>query len=50
VYCQAAALVSKALYISLAPHATLIEHWKKPEYHLMAKQAVERLLAEHTPR
>ena len=35
---------------ALAPNATLIEHWKEPEYRPVAKQAVERFLAEHTPR
>jgi pimeloyl-ACP methyl ester carboxylesterase len=35
---------------ALAPNATLIEHWKEPEHQPAAKQAVERFLAEHTPR
>ena len=35
---------------ALAPHATLIEHWKEPEYHTAAKQAVETFLTQHTPR
>ena len=35
---------------ALAPNATLIEHWKEPEHQAAAKQAVERFLAEHTPR
>ena len=35
---------------ALAPNATLIEHWKEPEYHTAAKQAVETFLAQHTPR
>jgi len=35
---------------ALAPHAALIEHWKEPEHQPQAKQAVERFLAEHTPR
>lgn len=35
---------------SLAPNATLIEKWKEPEHHAAAKQAVERFLAEHTPK
>jgi len=35
---------------ALAPHATLIEHWKEPEHQPAAQQAVERFLAEHTPR
>ncbi|MGH8057547.1 MAG: alpha/beta fold hydrolase [Candidatus Entotheonellia bacterium] len=35
---------------ALAPHATLIEHWKEPEYHAAVKEAVERFLAQHTPR
>jgi pimeloyl-ACP methyl ester carboxylesterase len=35
---------------ALAPHATLIEQWKEPEHQPAAKQAVERFLAEHTPR
>jgi pimeloyl-ACP methyl ester carboxylesterase len=35
---------------NLAPNATLIEKWKEPEHHAAAKQAVERFLAEHTPR
>jgi hypothetical protein len=35
---------------ALAPHATLIEHWKEPEHQAAAKQAVERFLAQHTPR
>jgi len=35
---------------ALAPHATLIEYWKEPEHHAAVKQAVERFLAEHTPR
>jgi pimeloyl-ACP methyl ester carboxylesterase len=36
--------------IQAAPHATLIEHWKEPEHQPAAQQAVERFLAEHTPR
>jgi pimeloyl-ACP methyl ester carboxylesterase len=36
--------------VALAPNATLIEHWKEPEHQPAAKQAVERFLAEHTPR
>jgi hypothetical protein len=35
---------------ALAPNATLIEHWKEPEYHPAARQAVETFLAQHTPR
>jgi hypothetical protein len=35
---------------TLAPNATLIEHWKKPEHHPAAKKAVEEFLAKHTPR
>jgi pimeloyl-ACP methyl ester carboxylesterase len=35
---------------ALAPNATLIEHWKEPEHQPAAKQAMERFLAEHTPR
>jgi hypothetical protein len=35
---------------ALAPNATLIEHWKEPEHHAAAKQAVEHFLAAHTPR
>jgi len=35
---------------ALAPHAALLEHWKEPEHQAQAKQAVERFLAEHTPR
>ena len=35
---------------TLAPNATLIEHWKEPEHQPAAKKAVERFLAEHTPR
>jgi hypothetical protein len=35
---------------ALAPNATLIEHWKEPEHQRAAQQAVERFLAEHTPR
>jgi pimeloyl-ACP methyl ester carboxylesterase len=35
---------------ALAPNATLIEHWKEPEHQLVAQQAMERFLAEHTPR
>jgi hypothetical protein len=35
---------------SLAPNATLIEHWKEPEHQPAAKQAMERFLAEHTLR
>jgi pimeloyl-ACP methyl ester carboxylesterase len=35
---------------ALAPNATLIEHWKEPEHQPAAQQAVERFLAEHTPR
>jgi pimeloyl-ACP methyl ester carboxylesterase len=35
---------------ALAPHATFIEHWKEPEHQAGAKQAVERFLAQHTPR
>jgi pimeloyl-ACP methyl ester carboxylesterase len=36
--------------VALAPHATLIEHWKEPAYQPAAQQAIERFLAEHTPR
>jgi pimeloyl-ACP methyl ester carboxylesterase len=36
--------------VALAPNATLIERWKEPEHQPAAKQAVERFLAEHTPR
>ncbi|MGE0825509.1 MAG: alpha/beta fold hydrolase [Candidatus Binatia bacterium] len=36
--------------VSLASNATLIEQWKEPEHQPAAKQAVERFLAEHTPR
>ena len=36
--------------VTLAPNATLIEHWKEPEHQPAAKKAVERFLAEHTPR
>jgi pimeloyl-ACP methyl ester carboxylesterase len=35
---------------ALAPNTTLIEHWKEPEHQPAAKQAMERFLAEHTPR
>lgn len=35
---------------ALAPNALLIEKWKEPEHHAAAKHAVERFLAEHTPR
>jgi hypothetical protein len=35
---------------ALAPHATLIEHWKEPEHQPAAKKAVEGFLARHTPR
>jgi pimeloyl-ACP methyl ester carboxylesterase len=35
---------------TLAPSATLIERWKEPEHHAAAKAAVERFLAQHTPR
>ena len=35
---------------ALAPNATLIEHWKEPEHHAAAMQAVESFLVEHTPR
>jgi pimeloyl-ACP methyl ester carboxylesterase len=34
----------------LAPNATLIERWKEPEHQAAAKAAVERFLAQHTPR
>jgi hypothetical protein len=34
----------------LAPNATLIERWKEPEHQAAAKTAVERFLAQHTPR
>jgi len=36
--------------VALAPNATLIERWKEPEHQAAAKMAVERFLAEHTPR
>lgn len=36
--------------VALAPHATLIAHWKEPEHHAAVKQAIERFLAEHTLR
>jgi len=36
--------------VALAPNATLVEHWKEPEYHAAAKAAVEQFLAKHTPR
>ncbi len=36
--------------VALAPHATLIEHWKEPEHHAAAQAAVEQFLAQHTPR
>lgn len=36
--------------VALAPNATLIERWKEPEHHAAAKAAVERFLAQHTPR
>jgi pimeloyl-ACP methyl ester carboxylesterase len=36
--------------VALAPNATLIERWKEPEHHVAAKAAVERFLAQHTPR
>jgi pimeloyl-ACP methyl ester carboxylesterase len=36
--------------VRLAPRATLIEQWKEPEHQPAAKQAIERFLAEHTPR
>ncbi|HXG21776.1 MAG TPA: alpha/beta hydrolase [Methylomirabilota bacterium] len=36
--------------VKLAPNATLIERWKEPEHHAAAKAAVERFLAQHTPR
>jgi pimeloyl-ACP methyl ester carboxylesterase len=32
------------------PGATYVEHWKEPEHHAAAMAAVERFLAEHTPR
>jgi pimeloyl-ACP methyl ester carboxylesterase len=35
---------------SLAPKATLIEHWKAPEHQAAAMKAVESFLAQHTPR
>jgi len=35
---------------SLAPNATLIEHWKEPEHQPAAKKTVEEFLAKHTPR
>ena len=35
---------------ALAPHATLIEHWKEPEHQPAARKAVEEFLAQHTPR
>jgi len=35
---------------ALAPNATFIEKWKEPEHQPAAKQAVERFLAQHTPR
>jgi pimeloyl-ACP methyl ester carboxylesterase len=34
---------------TLAPNATLIEHWKEPEYQPAAQQTMEHFLAEHTP-
>jgi hypothetical protein len=36
--------------VALAKNATLIEHWKEPEHQAAAKAAVERFLAQHTPR
>lgn len=36
--------------IALAQNATLIEQWKEPDHQPAAKQAVERFLAQHTPR
>ena len=36
--------------VALAPNATLVEHWKEPEHQAAAKAAVERFLAQHTPR
>jgi len=36
--------------VALARKATLIEQWKEPEHQPAAKKAVERFLAEHTPR
>jgi pimeloyl-ACP methyl ester carboxylesterase len=35
---------------ALAPNATLIERWKEPEHQEAAKRAIERFLAQHTPR
>lgn len=35
---------------ALAPNATLIEHWKEPEYQPAAQKALESFLAEHSPR
>ena len=35
---------------ALAPHATLIEHWKEPAHQPAAKKAVAEFLAKHTPR
>lgn len=36
--------------VALAKNATLIERWKEPEHQATAKAAVERFLAQHTPR
>ena len=36
--------------VTLAPNATLIEHWKEPEHQASAKTAIERFLMAHTPR
>ena len=36
--------------VTLAPTATLIERWKEPEHQAAAKAAIERFLAQHTPR
>jgi pimeloyl-ACP methyl ester carboxylesterase len=35
---------------ALARNATLVERWKEPEHQAAAKAAVERFLAQHTPR
>jgi hypothetical protein len=35
---------------TLAPNATLIEHWKEPEHQTAAQQTVASFLAQHTPR
>ena len=33
---------------ALAPHATLVEHWKEPEHHASAIAAIDRFLAQHS--